>query len=187
MDPIINTNRLVLRRLLLNDITEDYIQWLNNPEVNQFLEIRHQTHTRADCEAYIKMRYDSPHLGLHFGVFDEHNTRFVGTVTFNNLNNAYKTADISFVIGHPRAQRKGYATEAIEAACRFAFTSQGIFKITGGPYASNIGSLRVFQKNGFHIEGVRRAQCINAQGQREDGILHGLLADEFNIFHKRKL
>lgn len=129
------------------------------------------------------MRYESPHLGLHFGVFDQQGTRFVGTVTFNDFNNYYKTADISFVIGHPQAQHIGYATEAVKAACHFAFHSQGLFKLTGGHYTSNIGSLKVFQKNGFHIEGVRRAQTINAWGKREDSVLHGLLATEFDAFH----
>lgn len=179
----ISTKRLILRRPTIADITDEYIHWLNNPEVNSCLEIRHHTHTRESCEAYINMRYESPHLGLHFGVFDQQGTRFVGTVTFNDFNNYYKTADISFVIGHPQAQHIGYATEAVKAACHFAFHSQGLFKLTGGHYTSNIGSLKVFQKNGFHIEGVRRAQTINAWGKREDSVLHGLLATEFDAFH----
>lgn len=186
MEPIIITPRLILRRLTVEDITDDYLLWINNPDANKFLEIRHKVQTRKDCEQYITMRYHNPNIGFHFGVFEKNEGRFIGTVTFNDNNTLYHTMDISFVIGYPPAQKCGYATEAVTGACHFAFTAQSVFKITGGHYASNIGSMRVFQKNGFHIEGVRRLQNINIYGQREDIILHGALAEEFYNFHSIK-
>lgn len=186
MEPEILTERLLLRRPTVSDITEEYIQWMNNPDVNRFLEVRHRRHTRESCAAYVKMRRENSQLGLHFGVFANHGKLFIGTVTFNGFHALYKTADISFVIGHPQAQRKGYATEAVAGACRFAFREQGLFKVTGGHYANNIESLRVFQKNGFHIEGILRAQHVNAEGVRGDSIVHGLLATEFESFHSQQ-
>lgn len=183
MEPVIITPRLILRRPVVEDITDAYLQWINDPNTNKFLEIRHKTQTREDCEQYIIIRRQSPYMGFHFGVFEKNGGRFIGTVTFNGNNKLYNTTDISFVIGHPQVQKLGYATEAVTGACHFAFTAQNIFKITGGHYASNIGSMRVFQKNGFHIEGVRRLQNINIYGQREDSILHGVLAEEFYNFH----
>lgn len=115
----------------------------------------------------------------HFGIFDQDGFRHVGTVTLNALNERYRTADISFVIGHPDAVGKGYATEAVHAACDYAFGILQLYKLTGGHYASHAGSRNVFQKNGFHLEGIRREQVVNTAGQREDVILYGLLAKEF--------
>lgn len=178
ISPVVLSKRLLLRPLGIADITDAYLQWLNDPGVTRYLEIRHtpQTYNRV-CE-YLKQREQMSGCP-HFGVFDENGTRHVGTVTLNALNGYYKTADISFVMGHPDARGKGYATEAVHAVCEYAFTVLQLHKLTGGHYLSHIGSQKVFQKNGFHQEGIRREQVVNTDGHREDVILHGLLARDF--------
>lgn len=176
--PAVFSKRLLLRSLKISDITDAYLGWLNDLNVTAYLEIRHtpQTYERV-CE-YLSQREKMPDCP-HFGIFDQNGTRHVGTVTLNSLNARYKTADISFVIGHPDAGGKGYATEAVHAVCEYAFTVLQLHKLTGGHYASHTGSRKVFLKNGFQQEGVRREQVINREGQREDVILYGLLARDF--------
>jgi aminoglycoside 6'-N-acetyltransferase len=152
---------------------------LNNPDVTQCLEVRHAKQNRESIEMYMHQRGQDSETGWHFGVFDQEGTRHVGTVTMNGISKFYLTADISFVMGHPQAQGRGYATEAVHAVCFYAFRTRGLHKITGGHYASNVGSFRVFQKNGFRLEGSKKEQVINAEGEREDVLIHGLLAREF--------
>lgn len=103
----------------------------------------------------------------------------IGTVNLNDIHSLYKRADISFVIGHLEAQGKGFATEAVHAVCNYAFSIMGLYRLTGGHYESNTGSMRVFQKNNFTLEGRRRQHIINVDGEREDSLIYGLLASEF--------
>lgn len=175
---MLHSSRLFLRQLSVKDISESYLAWLNNPEVVRYLEIRHTPQTYEKVCEYLSQREKMPDCP-HFGIFDQNGTRHVGTVTLNSLNARYKTADISFVIGHPDAGGKGYATEAVHAVCEYAFTELQLHKLTGGHYASHIGSRNVLLKNGFQQEGIRREQVINRAGQREDVILYGLLARDF--------
>lgn len=175
---ILFSKRLLLRPLDISDITDAYLQWLNDPEVTRYLEIRHTPQTYDRVCQYLKQREQMPDCP-HFGVFDENGTRHVGTVTLNALNGHYKTADISFVMGHPDARGKGYATEAVHAVCEYAFTVLQLHKLTGGHYLSHTGSQKVFQKNGFQQEGIRREQVVNTDGHREDVMLHGLLVRDF--------
>jgi aminoglycoside 6'-N-acetyltransferase len=128
---------------------------------------------------YLHQRSQDSETGWHFGVFDQRGTRHVGTVTMNNISKFYMTTDISFVMGHPQAQGRGYATEAVHAVCFYAFRTRGLHKVTGGHYSSNVRSFRVFQKNGFRLEGSKKEQVVNANGGREDVLIHGLLAREF--------
>lgn len=180
MGPKILTQRLVLRPIQLEDITEEYLRWLNDPAINSFLEIRHQKQDMQSLIEYNRKRLQNPDIGLHLGVFDADGKRHVGNVTFNQVNFIYRTVNISFLIGLPEVQKNGYATEAVGAACAYMFRKAEFYKICGGHYASHTGSFGVFQKLGFKVEGVRRGQVVTVTGERDDLVLHGLMASEFD-------
>ncbi len=175
----IYSKRLLLRPLYIEDITQTYEQWLNNPDITKYLEIRHSPQTYEVICAYINSYLEDTIHKRYWGVFEKSSDLHIGSIVLNAIHCIYKTADISFVIGHPEAQGKGYATEAVHAVCDYAFAVMELHKITGGHYASHIGSKRVFEKNGFRQECLQREQVINSDGLREDIVRHGLLKREF--------
>ena len=65
----IESNRLLLKELSLDDITDRYISWLNDPVVNQFLESRFVKHTYKSNQKFIKEIDQDPYTVL-FGIFD---------------------------------------------------------------------------------------------------------------------
>ena len=178
LPPKLVTARLILREVGVADISAQLLWWLNDPETTQFLEIRHVPQTKAQVERYVRERLTQPD-NPHFGVYDDEGHRLVGTVTVNHYNPHHKTADISFVIGHPDVSGQGYATEAVHAVCLYLFRVAGLHKLTGGLYSENHASRRVFEKNGFNLEGVKRQQCVNREGQRTDSLLYGLVLSDF--------
>lgn len=178
LPPMLCTARLVLREVSLVDISEELIWWLNDPATNQFLEVRHLVQTRERIESYVSAKLNDS-VNPHFGVYDNGGKRLVGTTTINLYNPHHNVADISFVMGHPEARGKGYATESVHAVCAYMFEVRALHKITGGLYAKNIASQRVFEKNGFSLEGVRRQQCFTNEKKYVDGLLYGLLIEEF--------
>lgn len=177
--PTISTSRLLIRPLAIEDITQEYLEWLNNPEVTKFLEIRRASQTFNIVKDYLISKNTDYKQGIHFGIFDNDGQRHVGTVTFNLQNEFHKTADISFVIGHPDAQDKGYATEAVHGALYFSFFEAGLRKITAGHYQDNLGSRNVLLKNGFTKEGIKRKQYVDIHGNETDSIIYGLHRDNF--------
>ena len=68
----------------------------------------------------------------------------------STLTHSDKEVEISYWIAN-KFWNKGYATEAVHAACDYAFGILQLYKLTGGHYASHAGSRNVFQKNGFVI------------------------------------
>ena len=116
---------------------------------------------------------------MHFGVYDSGGSRLVGTVTLPIINKDHLYAEISFVIGHPSAQRNGYATEAIHGVTYYAFVEAGICKLYSEHYAMNEASSRVLQKNGFINEGRFKNKFIWENDCRADSIIMGLYIDDF--------
>ena len=177
--PIIKTKRLVLRDIELADISQEYIDWLNNPNVNEFLEVRFMKQTRETVESYVQTMLDNCNNSKHFGIYDQEGSRLVGTITFPVINWHHLFADLSFVIGHPNVSGRGYSVEAINAALYYIFNTCDMYYIWAGYYEGHHGSAAVLKKNGFRVEGCFRKKRINAKGIRVDNILTGLQREEY--------
>ncbi|MFT4925432.1 MAG: ribosomal-protein-alanine N-acetyltransferase [Phenylobacterium sp.] len=182
--PHIKTERLVLRDIQLEDISTHYINWLNNPEVTKYLEVRFTPQTRETVAAYVSAKLADTVSSKHFGVYERHQgeQRLIGSVTLGSIDLHHASAAISFVIGHPEAQGKGYATEAIHAAVFYMFNECNINKLWAGYYDGHHGSANALAKNGFVVEGRLKKKFINADGQYVDHVLVGLLAEDYGAF-----
>jgi RimJ/RimL family protein N-acetyltransferase len=103
--------------------------------------------------------------------------RLVGTIGIHKIDWNHRHGDISIVIGDTSLQGKGIATEAIGLMTAHAFEKLNLHKVTAGMWATNAGSRRAFEKNGFVLEGTLRESFW--QGDRwVDEIRLGLLRSE---------
>jgi len=177
--PIIRTRRLVIRDIEVKDISPEYVAWLNNPEVNKFLEVRFVEQTHRSVEDYIIAKLKDTRSSKHFGVYDKGGERLIGTVTLPSIKWKHLSSDLSFVIGHPDAQGKGYATEAVHGVAYYCFKHCGLVKLWAGYYDGHTGSAKVLAKNGFKEEGRLVKELVDYTGKRVDHVLVGLLADDF--------
>jgi RimJ/RimL family protein N-acetyltransferase len=165
--------------MLAQDITDDYLHWINDPEVTRFLEVRFSAQSRSDLVEYVKSNLDPANKSLHLGVFDQEGSRLVGTVTFHSMDEHHLSACISFVIGHPEARRKGYGSEAVHAATHYMLNVRGFLKLWGGYYEGHIASEKIFLKNGYRIEGRLKQKLVDYQGNRVDHMLVGICKNDF--------
>ena len=177
--PILKTRRLVLRDIRIEDISREYVEWLNNPEINRFLEIRFTPQDYETVKAYVEEKLHDTRTTKHFGVYDLKGQRLIGTVTLPHIDWNHSCGDISFVVGHLGVQGQGYATEAVHGVAYYMFRECGLVKLWGGFYGGNGASERVFLKNGFHREGRVRGKYLNHENVRVDWVLMGVLANEF--------
>jgi [ribosomal protein S5]-alanine N-acetyltransferase len=181
MLPIIKSDRLILRDISLSDITQDYIDWLNDYDTVKFLEIRLINQTRERVEAYIRQKLLDTSNCKHFGIYDNNGSRLVGTITIPEINYDlfHSTAGISFVIGNKDVQGMGYATEALKSLTYYMFNYTNIEKLWGGYYDGHTATEKIFKKCGFIYEARLKKQLINYKGERVDRIFVGLLRDEY--------
>lgn len=49
----LSSERLIYRMLCVDDVTQCYVDWLNDPEVNRYLETRHDQQTKESCRKYV--------------------------------------------------------------------------------------------------------------------------------------
>ena len=52
---IIKGRMVIMKPISQKEINEHYISWLNNPETNKFLEVRHKKQSIEDVINYVNM------------------------------------------------------------------------------------------------------------------------------------
>lgn len=169
-------NSLVyLKRLHVNDVTDSYVDWMNNYEIVKYTESRHMYHTLESTKAFIHSVYNNNNYC--FGIFDVINDQHIGNIKIGNINDCYKYADVGLIIGNSNYWGKGIAKDAISAVVNFAFKKLNLHRLFAGIYAPNIGSIKAFERAGFIKEGVEKEKYI-FEGQRIDSYLYGIINNE---------
>ena len=166
--------RLVLRPLELADVGDTYLGWLNDPEVNAYLETRHERQTIATVEAYVR-RISAKADECLMAICRRDGTH-IGNIKVGPIHPHHKVADVSLFIGARDCWGQGFATEAIGLASGHAFRTLGVEKLSAGMYAPNVASTKAFLRAGFMIEGTREKH-YQLRGARCDILLLGLTRD----------
>ncbi len=78
----------------------------------------------------------------------------------------------------PHAWRKGIATRACKFMTALAFEELGSHKLTAESYASNIGAVRVLEKNGYAHEGLQKGFFKDVTGVR-DKVVYGMSIEDY--------
>ena len=154
---IIRTPRLIIKSLQVDDISNNYIEWLNDVEVNKYLETRFQVQSYESCVEFVNRKQEDESEEL-LGVFTKNNNKHIGNCKLGDIKKFHHTAEISYLIGDKSYWGSGYATEIVSHVIQYGFENLGLEKIIAGCYELNISSINVLKKNGFKVEGILKEQ-----------------------------
>lgn len=116
-------------------------------------------YTVSDALWYINSCLSSD-KNLQFCFAIVYNGKVVGSIgIFRQGNIHFRTAELGYYLG-VEYWGKGITTEAVRLACKRVFNNTDIVRIYAEPFAENIGSCRVLEKNGFVLEGILRKNAF---------------------------
>ncbi len=144
--------KILIRQLLPGDVSDNYLAWMNDPEVTQFLESRWKPYQREDLESFVSSIRASGDDFL-FGIFLSETGGHIGNIKIGSINRFHRYADLGLVIGAKKFWGQGIATEAIRLATEYAFQELDLNKLVAQIYAPNIGSRKAFENAGYRIVG----------------------------------
>ncbi len=173
---VLTSSRLSLIPFKEEHISDDYIKWLNDPEVNRFLEVRFVHQTYETVLTYLRSFYGDTEKYM-WGICPNDITRLIGTATLSNINHHHRLGVIGLMIGEKEYWGKGYGTETIKLVVGYAFRSLNLHKVTAGAVADNQGSVKAFQKAGFEIEGRAKSHSF-CDGVYRDSVCMGMVNKE---------
>ena len=164
-----------LKTFFCDDVSERYLGWLRDPEVNRFLEVRHKPPDREAAVENLK-HFDNKNA-YFFGIYANGEEQPIGTISME-INLIHQIATFGYLIGE-----KDYWGEmaSLNACCLFfdfAFIELGLRKLSGGVFAKNIGSIFNYKKLGFTREAKLRDHHI-IDGNPCDILIFATLKDEW--------
>jgi len=144
-----------VRRFRREDVTGQYVAWLNDADVVRFSNQRFVTHSLESCNRYFASFSGGDNLFL--SIRDAADDRAVGTMTvYRSL--PHQTADIGIMIGDRTTRGKGYGTEAWRLVVEWLAGSGELRKITAGTMQCNLGMIHLMERAGMTLEAVRKEQ-----------------------------
>ena len=169
-----------LRTLINEDLNEEYLSWLKDLEVNQFLEVRFSPPNKKQAQENLT-KYNNK-TNFFFGIFDTKNNKFVGTITLK-VNHLKKNGYFGYMIGDKNYWGTHAGIDSIALLMDFAFSNLSLQHIWGGTIIYNIGSIFNFKKLGFTLE--KRVKDKNKfKGKPTDALIFRIFEKEW--FEQRK-
>jgi [ribosomal protein S5]-alanine N-acetyltransferase len=169
---VIQGANVTLRPVTDADVTPDYVGWMNDPEVGAFLETRFAAHSADDVRKYVRTQ-NAAADAVFLAIVRNADQRHIGNLRIGAIDRHHHTATIALVIGDKTAWGHGLGSEAIALATTHAFSALGLRKLNARCYATNLGSIRAFEKAGWTHEG-RQASQFETAGGRVDGVWLGI-------------
>lgn len=172
---LLSGNRIILRLVTAEDCQLHYLNWLNDPLVNCYLETRWRPQTLTSILEFVQQMLVDPDNYL-FAIVQARTNKHIGNIKLGPINWPHRYADISYFIGERAEWGQGYATEAIQLITQFGFAVLQLHRLQAGLYASNLGSAKALAKAGYVREASFKQQLLGPNGW-EDHLWYAKLAE----------
>ena len=169
--------KVYLHPLERDDLNENYLDWLNDPEVNRYLESGRFPYTKAQLEQFYD-RLSGTTDKVILAVAEKGSDLHIGNVKLEPINWVDRTTVLGILIGDKIKWGMGYGTEATRLAVEYAFDRLNLRKVSLGVVADNTAAFKTYRKLGFVVEGTKRQEVFLC-GDFVDVLWMGLLKEEY--------
>lgn len=113
-----------------------------------------------DARNFIKMSMDKEVQSIFAIIYKGD---LAGSIGLHLQEDVYRyTAELGYFIAEP-FWNKGIATKSIDMITKFGFESLHLNRIFAGIFETNKASMRILEKNGFVLEGIKRKAVFKNQ------------------------
>ncbi|MCH5188949.1 MAG: GNAT family N-acetyltransferase [Oscillospiraceae bacterium] len=174
----LESNRLILRRFLLEDAEGMYNNWATDSECCKFLSWdvhKNIDETKSVIQSWIN-GYDS---GSYNWIVELKDTNeVIGSISAVSVSKKHFTAELGYCYGS-KFWGNGYATEALRTVIEYLLKECNFYLIEARHISGNPASGRVMEKAGMHKDAVLRNRRINKYtGERNDSVIYSIKKEE---------
>ncbi len=177
--PFLISERLYLRPIERRDLPSLYASF-NDPEIRALTgEVRPTS--ESGMESFLeRINSDAERVWLVIVLKD--GDKVIGECGLLRMFPAWRTTDMSMIIGDPAAWGQGYGTEAVHLLLDYAFGALNFHRIAIGVVGSNARALKFWEKAGFKREGLQRDGYF-IRHHYEDFVMLSLLENEYRALN----
>jgi ribosomal-protein-alanine N-acetyltransferase len=164
--PMLTTDRLILRQVVTADAPDVFI-FRSDPEVQKYnSEPMKEVSEAVHLIDGLHQGYQAQH-SITWGITLRDEDRVLGLCSIHQWDRYHRRAEIGYDLAQSHWGR-GIGTEAVRPIVQFGFRELEVHRLEAYTIIDNYASVRMLEKLGFQLEGVRREYSWE-----EDGMFHG--------------
>ena len=171
--PVLITDRIILRELR-NEDAADLLVFRGDPEEQRFNSEPLKTLEQSVALIEEVRGEYAAETAVPWALTLKSSGLVVGLFGYRNWDRFHRRADIGYDLAR-HLWGQGLATEALTAAIQFGFSGMELNRIEAQTIADNDRSVRLLDRSGFELEGIRRSYSWEDDGTFHDGAIYGLL------------
>lgn len=178
----LETERLILRKIKLEDYITMNKEWCNDKEVCKYLPWNVHgglENTKKLVEKWLEEYEDET---TYRWMVTLKNGECLGTIDIVKKDITNKVYEVGYCYKR-NSWGKGYGTEALKRVIEFLFDDVGAELVLAKHYEPNIGSYKVMEKAGMIVEGILRERIV-FEGKRINEVSHSINRQEYLLKYK---
>jgi len=181
---MITKDRMLYKNILLSRIgfdyvTDQYVRWMNDPEVIKFLGVQFREMTELQIEQDLADALLNPNIhmfAINYVNWDDTTVTHIGNIKLV-VDPRHNKGIIGVVIGERDYWGHGAASSAITLLTEvYSFGFLELHHVSAGMYGNNIASQKAFSKAGYYF----------AYGVPEDKLFEGKYVDSLFYVKRRE-
>ena len=176
----IETDRLLLRKVTMDDVHSIFNNWAKDPENVKY--VTWQAHKSIEETKKIVSSWISEYENLNcyrWMITLKETNEVIGGIDVVMLFESFECCEIGYILSK-KYWNKGIMTEAFHEVLKYLFKKVGFHRIQAKHHVANPASGRVMEKNGLKYEGILRKICKNNNGVWVDAALYSIIDNEFS-------
>lgn len=183
---ILETERLILRKIKLEDSYIAFENWCNRDNVDKYVLWKKHENVEVTLNQYSKWIEDYEDLKTYRWIVElKENKDLIGTIDVSTKFMRFGTCEIGYCYSD-KYWNNGYATEALKAVIKFLFEECEADLINAEFMENNPASGKVMEKSGMIYEGRLRSRVIDKDNKRNDLLSYSITKDEYFSNKKRR-
>ncbi len=142
-----------LKKANIKSLNQNWLDWLNDKEVNKFSKKSNKIHTLISQKKYLSKIFKSKSKILFMVVY---RNRDIGTMLISKISKNKSECEISYMIGAKKLWNKNIGTKIIRSISNYIFKNLHLKKINAGVREDNLPSQKILLKNGFKLKKVKK-------------------------------
>lgn len=174
--PFLVGSKVYLRPLDIDDLSGDYLNWINDEEVIRNLATTFPT-TRQQLEDYVRSIHGNKNYTF-FAVIEKETGKHIGNVKIGPIDWINRFTNYGRMMGDRNSWGKGYGTEVLQLIQRYVFEKLNLHKLFDMAIATNEGSIKSNLKSGMKKEAILKEHVFH-DGKYVDVVVLSITSDEY--------
>jgi len=152
--PVLRSNRILLRKYKISDAFEDY-KIGRDKEVSKWIYEIPSSYKLEDAKKWIRSILKNK-KDYFYAIILKDTKKLIGTTWINHIKN--RTGELSYLI-EKKYWERGYATKAVKIMLKFGFDNLKLNKICAKVNELNKSSIKILEKFDFKLKKILKKKA----------------------------